>query len=116
MAQMIGEKLHFNAIPGLQGGQVRGGALATIASSGTESLRMASSAAAIESKRDRSQPTGMQAGLACAQAREADSRVRAIPITEAPLAAKAFIVSRPSPELHPVTMMCLPVRSMPANT
>ena len=51
-----------------------------------------------------------------AQASWPRSSVRAVPITCAPRNASTRIVSRPIPELQPVTTMVLPVRSMPAVT
>src|SRR5882762_1642974 len=74
------------------------------------------SAAATESRSARSQAMGLQEGPALAQAISASRSERARPITWAPLALRAFIVSKPIPELQPVTTMRLPVRSMPAST
>src|SRR5258708_108915 len=59
---------------------------------------------------------GLQEGPALAQAISASRSDLASPITCAPLALSAFIVSNPIPELQPVTTMRLPVRSMPAST
>src|SRR5258708_9213746 len=73
-------------------------------------------AAATESRSARSQATGTQEGPALAHATSASRSDLARPMTCAPLALSALIVSKPIPELQPVTTMRLPVRSMPAST
>jgi len=59
---------------------------------------------------------GVDEGPAELHAVWALSCVRASPMTCAPLAAREFIVSKPIPELQPVTTYRLPVRSIPART
>ncbi len=113
---MIDEELHLDAVPGLQNRQVGD---AGIGDDGVERYLK-------RANRVRRRGDGLQirkiaghrnAGrTALAQALWASGSDLARPITLAPLAASAFMVSNPSPELQPVTTMRLPVRSMPAST
>src|SRR5882757_5325660 len=91
-------------------------AFATMASKGTCSARIASAAAATEARSDRSQATGRHDDATRVHAACAAANDLARPMTCAPLAASALIVSKPMPELQPVTTKRLPVRSTPART
>src|SRR5450631_99726 len=91
-------------------------ALATTASKGALIARMVPAASATELRSDRSQATAVQDGPTRAHASLAADHDLARPTTCAPLAANEFIVSRPIPELQPVTRKRLPVRSTPART
>src|SRR5271165_3828772 len=77
---------------------------------------MAPAASATQSRSERSQATAVQAGPTRAQASLAADQDFARPRTCAPLAASELIVSKPIPELQPVTTNRLPVRSIPART
>src|SRR5262245_37671327 len=72
--------------------------------------------ATTESKSLSSSATGVALPLMPAIASWPRSTVRAVPITCAPRSASTRIVSRPMPELQPVTTMVLPLMSMPAVT
>src|SRR5277367_4746685 len=71
---------------------------------------------AMESRSVSSQAMGRALPLIFAQAVRAASSVRAAPMTSAPRNESTRIVSRPRPELQPVTTAVLPRRSMPAVT
>ncbi len=89
-------------------------ALHTMASSGAAPSRTDATAARTDAGSDSSHATGRKSPLRRAQASRALSAVRAAAITRAPRNASARIVSKPRPELHPVTSIVLPVRSHPA--
>ena len=89
-------------------------ALPMIASSGAAPDFTAATQARTDAGSESSQASGRKSPLSPAQASRAFSTVRAVASTRAPRSASARIVSRPSPELQPVTSTVLPPRSHPA--
>ena len=91
-------------------------ALQISTSIGVSSARISRAHATTESKSLSSSTTGVVLPCTLAHASWPRSSVRAVPITCAPRSASTRIVSRPIPELHPVTTTVLPLMSMPAVT
>ena len=91
-------------------------ALATMASKGAPSDEMCCAARATAARSAKSQAAGVQDGPTRLHASVAASSERASPMTWAPFAASACMVSKPMPEVQPVTTIRRPLRSTPART
>ncbi len=85
-------------------------------STGELSARIVSAQATTDSKSESSSASGVVLPRTCRHASSARCSERLVPMTHAPRIASTRIVSKPMPDVHPVTTAILPDRSMPSVT